>query len=352
MVYTPHEIVKPEKLAATAVGLLERSLVVPSLMARKTFDEYRGAKGDTLNMIVPGVLPARKYGWRNDRTNPLVLDQYKDRKIAVTMGGDAYSFVALTDEQKDMDFQGWGTLLAAQNRAIAAQVEYDAVDTVRTATYSFELGAREDQLLKDIVEGRRILNALNIPTTERFLLVGSDIDAIMQLDDRFNLASNIGDAGASSALQDATIGKVKGFTIVQSDDIASDEFYMFDGSAFALLNAAPSVPDSIKAGGTSSLNGLAVRWMRDYSADYLTDRSLVNTWYGFQSVTDPIVYWDSAGQREVVSESEYLVRGIKGKLGGADKFMPGTGDAKKVRDALGVAGRSPATVHSALPVTP
>lgn len=353
--YVPHDIVKPEKLAATAVGVLERELVVPTLFTRKGIEDFKGARDDTLNMIVPGLLPAHDYGWRNDRTDAIVVDEYKDRKISISFGGNAYSAVQLTDEQLEMDFQGWQLLLAVQNRAVAARLERGAVSHLTSADYAVKLGANEKNVMLDIVEARRVLNAFNVPKGNRILLVGSNWDAILQTDTQFNTAMIAGEADASSARREATIARTKGFEVVVSEDIDADDAYAFDGSAFAFLNAAPAVPSSIKEGGTAAYNGVALRWMRDYDPSYMIERSVVNSWYGFETVKDPIAYWDKDAGREVVTETEFLARGVKLSLGGSDSYLPGSAgsDAAKVRKALGLTGRAAATTHAVeVEVTP
>ena len=181
MAYVAHEVVKPEKIVNTAVGLLERELIVPTLFTRKGIDDFKGAKDDTLNMIVPGLLPAHDYGWRNDRSAPIEVDEYKDRKISISFGGNSYSAVQLTDEQKEMDFQGWALLMDRQVRAVGSLLERRAVDKLTGADYAVTLGGNEVNLMKDIVEARRVLNKVNVPKANRFLLVGSDWDAIMQV---------------------------------------------------------------------------------------------------------------------------------------------------------------------------
>src|SRR5690606_33688143 len=129
MAYTPHDNVKAQKLSLAAVKLLERQVKVPNLFTKKGVDEFKGAEDDTLNMTVPGVLPFREYAWRNDRSQPLQLDTYSERKISVTFGGNVYSAVELTDEQKEFDLDGWSKLLAAQTRAVGRGLEHRAVTT-------------------------------------------------------------------------------------------------------------------------------------------------------------------------------------------------------------------------------
>ena len=50
-----HLVVKPEKILATAQGLLQDELIVPRLFHREGFDQFVGADNDTVNVIVPGT---------------------------------------------------------------------------------------------------------------------------------------------------------------------------------------------------------------------------------------------------------------------------------------------------------
>lgn len=321
MAYVEHTPVKPEKLAAAAVQLLDREVVVPSLFTKKSVDDFKGAADDTLNMKVPGVLPFHEYAWRNDRTSPLVTDEYAERKISVSFGGNFYSAVQLTDEQYEFDFaSGWGKLLAAQARAVGRGLEHGAVSTLEGADYEVEISAAaRGGISQALVEARRVMNRFNVPGGSRTLLVGSDFDAEMQNEEKFNLALNVGDANANTALKEASIGRWKGFNIVTSNEIAADAAYAFVPSAYVFLNAAPAVPQSVGTGATASFNNVSLRWIRDYNAEYLFDRSVVNTWAGFDVVTDVLRGIGTDGN-ETVSTAEYFVRGVKLTLDGTEKY--------------------------------
>jgi hypothetical protein len=84
-----HTVIKPEKLAATAAVALEESLVVPAVMQREGIEQFKGAKNDAINIKVEGTLPFRTYGWRNNRSQPLVFDEYTEKTVQITFGGDA-----------------------------------------------------------------------------------------------------------------------------------------------------------------------------------------------------------------------------------------------------------------------
>lgn len=323
MTYTEHTPVKPEKLAATAVGMLEQELVVPNLMVKQGIDQFRGAANDTVNVKVEGVLPFHEYAWRNDRSAPIQFDTYAERSIPVTFGGNFYSGVRLTDEQFDMDFEGWAKLMRVQSKAVARGLERKAVSTVENQTYEVVIGDAAADLKGVIIEARRVLNKFHAPSDDRVLLVGTDFESLLLTDPDLSLAANVGEGEAVDLLTQATIGRRYGFRIVVDGSIAPSSAYAFAGSAFIFSNAAPAVPQSIKSGGTASFEDISLRWLRDYDPEYLMDRSVVNTYAGFREVTDVLVGWDAVNSKEVVSTSEYLVRAIKIVLDGASTYPTG-----------------------------
>lgn len=317
MAHTP---VKPEKLAAAAVGMLEQELLIPALFQKEGIDKFKGADNDTVSVKVEGVLPFREYAWRNNRSSGISFDEYAERKIAVTFGGNVYSAVRLTDEQNDMDFDGWSTLLRPQVKAVARGLGRRAVSHLTGQSYGVTIGNAERALRGALIEARRVLNKMHAPSEGRILLVGTDFESALLGDTGLNLAQNIGDAEAESILKTATIGTRFGFKIVVDETIPGDAAYAFHPSAFVFLNAAPAVPTSVPFGATQALDGVAVRWVRDYDPTYMWDRSVVNTYYGFQTVKDVLVRYDEGNNTEVVSTGEHFVRGIKLLLDGASDY--------------------------------
>ena len=317
MAHTP---VKPEKLAAAAVGMLEQELLIPNLFLKEGIDQFKGAKDDTVSVKVEGVLPFHEYGWRNNRASGITFDEYAERKIAVAFGGNFYSAVKLTDEQADMDFAGRSALLRPQIKAVARGLGRAAVTKLTAQTYNVVIGNAERNLRGALIEARRVLNAFHAPAEGRVFVCGTNFESALLNDDKLNLASNVGDAEAEAALKAATIGARFGFRIVVDQTIGADDAYAMHPSAFIFLNAAPSVPASVKMGATSSFEGIAVRYLQDYDPNYLQDRSVVNTYAGFREVKDVLVGWDAGNGTEVVSTSEYLVRAIKLTLDGASNY--------------------------------
>ncbi|MGW3336203.1 hypothetical protein ACWDCL_01815 [Streptomyces sp. NPDC001009] len=320
MATAQHQVVKPQKLVNTAVGMLEQELLIPNLFQKQGVDQFKGAENDTISMKVEGILPFHDYAWRNDRSAPIVFDEYAERTIAVSFGGNVYSAVKLTDEQNDFDIDNWSKLLRPQSKAIARGLQRRAVNTLTGQSYNVSIGNAQQNLRSALIEARRVLNAFHAPKEGRYLLVGTEFESALLNDDKLNLAQNVGDSEAETALRTATIGDRFGFRIVVDQTIPADTAYAFSSSAFIFLSGAPSVPQSVPYGATTSFENIALRWVRDYDPLYMQDRSVVNTYAGFRSVTDVLVGWDQANEKEIVSTQEHFVRGIKLQLDGKSDY--------------------------------
>ncbi|WP_436739931.1 hypothetical protein [Streptomyces sp. BBFR102] len=328
-----HSPIKPEKIAATAAVALEQALVVPALFQREGIDAYKGAANDTINVVVEGVLPFRTYDWRSGQIggpNPnggirkaIEFDDYAEKTVAVSFGGNIYSAVKLTDEQRDFDLGGWAKLMTKQTEAIGRGLEREAVNHLLGQDYAVTLGGAVTgrDLRRTLIRARDVLNKFRVPSEGRVLLVGTDWEVELLSDEKLNLASNVGESEAVSALREASIGRRFGFDIVVSQEVPSDAAFALHRSAFIFATGAPTVPQSV-VGGTASHNGVAIRYIQDYDAQYLTDRNVVNTYKGFRSVQDQLMGVDEATGQAFISEHEHFVRGIRLDLDAASDVLP------------------------------
>lgn len=309
-----HQIVKPEKIVATAAVLLEQNLVVPACFQREGIDAFRGADDDTINVVVEGILPFRTYGWRNDRSTEIQFDEYKERKVAVKFGGDIYSGVLLNDEQYDMDLDGWTKLARKQTEAVGRGLEYEAVDHLKAAPYEVTVGVSVEQLRKGLIEARRVFRALHVPAGEWTMIVGTDWEAALLGDRDLSTAAAVGEQQAVGALADATLFRRYGFNFVVAAEVEPTAAYAMVSSAFIFATGAPKVPQSVPFGATAAYNGVALTWIRDYETTKRRDRSVFNTYKGFRHVPDTLVGRDQSTGQAFQTEEEHFVRAIKLEL--------------------------------------
>lgn len=324
-----HIVEKPERLLNAYLGVLAEKLRIPMTFNREGVEKYQGAQGDAYSVKVPGILPAREYGWRNDRSTPIEFDEYAERRVTLDFGGDAYSAVKLTDEQKLMDLPGWGPLISAQTAAVGRKVERSTIKAVKDAPYEVVIGNAEQNLRGAFIEARRVLNAFNVDEDTRWFIVGSDYEAALLNDEKLNLAQNVGDSEAESALRNAVIGKRYGFNIVVDPNAPADTAFAYSGTAFGLALAAPPKPSGAPYGASASYDGLALSHVCDYDTAYQQDRSVIKTFFGMNHVKDPLLGYDEATDKEFITTGEYFVRGIKLQLDGASNYPAASGEVAK-----------------------
>ena len=279
---------KPEVIAATALGLLERDLVLANIVWTDGDWNFTGAKNDTVTIRIPARLKAREYGWRNNRAEPIVMDELHEDSVDVRLTSDIYSAVPVSDEELTLDIRDFGSqILQPQTRAVAEAIDDNVASLIENAPYRTVLPLDGNDPYRSIVRARKTLNRNFVPRGNRYLLVGSDVEERILLSDRFTRTDSAGETAAVSALQEATIGRIAGFTVVTSEAIDPESAFAFVPSAFAVATRAPAIPDGAAFGSSQTYNGFAMRWIRDYDSARLRDRSVVNTFAGFNVVTDP-----------------------------------------------------------------
>ena len=281
---------KAERIAAQALGLLQRELVLPRLVTLYGRSDFVGAKNDTVTVRVPARLTAREYEWRT-RTAPIVIDDITETSVDVKLDKHPYHAGALTDEQLTLDIADFGVqVLQPQVRAVAIELENilaDVIEAVPVPTaqqVDLDMTAGGDPW-RAALEARRILNTNNVPMADRVLLLGSNVEVEFLDHDKFVKAN---EAGTDSALRDAIIGRIAGFTVVTSNAIDPDKAFAFHKTACAFANVAPVVPDGATFGRSQEYQGLAMRWLRDYDPNYLRDRSVVSAFAGASSVNEAL----------------------------------------------------------------
>lgn len=282
---------KPERIAATSLGLLEREVIAPALVWRDAGGNFTGAGGDTISLRVPARTTARTRTLRGARgaasegTGIITMDELTETKVDVTLDTDVYNAVPVTDEELTLDITDFGQqVLAPQVRAVAEGVENAVVAEMVGATYATTLTLDTADPYLTLVDARMALNKQNVPINDRFVLVGPEMEGVFLKSDHLARADQAGD---QSALRDAAIGRIAGFgQVYVSNALPAGVGFVFHRTAFVLSMQAPKVPDGATFGSSQSYQGLAMRWLKDYDFRNVQDRSLVDTYIGTNIVAD------------------------------------------------------------------
>ncbi|MBB1153515.1 P22 phage major capsid protein family protein [Amycolatopsis dendrobii] len=282
---------KANKIAAAALGLLQREIVLPALVWRDAAGDFAQAAGDTISIRVPARTTARSRTLRGARPTTsegagiITMDELTETKIDVTLDEDLYSAIPITDEELTLDITNFGQqILAPQVRAVAEGLENKLAAEMTGATYATTLTLDTADPYKTLVDARVALNKSNVPMSERTCVVGADLEGIFLKSEHLSMADK---SGSDSALRDAVIGRVAGFgNIYVSNALPPNVGFCFHRTAYVLSMRAPAIPDGASYGRSQAYQGLAMRWLRDYDFRNVQDRSLVDTYAGTNIVAD------------------------------------------------------------------
>lgn len=363
MAYNAHTVVKPQVIADTGTKFLTEKTDVLNLFTRETPDKWFGAADETVTMRVPGTLPVRTYGWKNDRSQPIRTDEYHEKTVDVKINAtDYYNATKLRDEDLAFDFGGsFGKLTNAQTDIIAKKMNWEAVHQILNLKFEYcqavDISAKNIKEQADIgrdvfynafVDADAALTKLRAPVENRVALVGANVAADIAKSQK--LTKVVGD-NTPGAFASQVIGTYAGFSIVKHPDVGADDALLVSKSGLAFWNYAPAVPRGAVTGATASVDGISMRWIQDYDTAYMLDRSVWNTWAGFRSVTDHLVQKNADETQEIIGDEQYFLRGIKLTFNdsGQGGWEPGDGKA----DIADRAGASPdselAKVFNGLP---
>lgn len=299
----------PTVIARASVDLLLRELVLARTVWTDAVSavEFEGAFGDTVTLRVPARRVARTRVLRAG--TPITNDDSVEFGVAVTLDTDVYNGAPITDENLTLSITDFSKqVLMPQIRAVAEGVEDEVAAQIVGATYETDhtIDADDSAFLtssardwyKVANRARRVLTESFVPLQGRYLLVGTAIEEEILNTERLIRNDSIG-GPATSALQEASLGRIAGFTVISSTGIPDTDAYAYHRTAFVLATKAPRVPQGAAfattrslgeaqgMGAQSGINGVNVRWLMDYDYTNTTDRSLVDTYTGTAVVEDP-----------------------------------------------------------------
>ena len=294
-----NDFIKAEKVVSTALGILEREVLLPNLVWRDAGGDFAGAKGDAITVRLPSYAVANRRKLRSGTTRQ--KSALHERAVVLTLTEDVYMDVPITDEQLTLDIADFGRqVLNPVLAGVGRELEDILVEKITGATYQNEVEIDYANLKGTIAAARRFLNDAEVPHADRTLLIGSEVEEqIIQLDN-FVKAN---ESGTTSTLREATIGKIYGFTVVSSNRIAPGEAYAFHKSAYVLSQRAPVIPAGAPWGATASYAGMAIRTVRVFDPNEVEDRFIADSWCGADIVADQGEY-DANGKFVPAEEPE------------------------------------------------
>lgn len=265
-------------IARTALAILRRSIVLPSLVYRDFQNDFRGGQGDTVTIRKPATLTARRYTRATDPNSPnsITLDNVTETGVSVTLDTYSYSAVAIPDEDAVLEIANFATqVLAPQVQAVAEDME-DALATTfasLAATNDITVSSGDADPSLELIPAHTFLSENKVPQAGRVLVMGSQFAGVMLADDR---VSRVDASGTDTALRTAQFSPMFGFTPYESLAIPSDTAYAFVREAVGMATVTLPNPRGATASETVNDSGMTLRWLSDYDGLALQDRSIVS----------------------------------------------------------------------------
>lgn len=280
-------IIKAAKYVGFALAALEEEAVLSSLITRIDGNGFVGALNDTINYKLKRVAKARDYEFRT-RVNPIVLDDITQLTIDIKLDTHVYSGVPITDEELTLDVTEFvEEIVRPQAVAVVDRAENKVKAALAAAPFvTDDIAILEaDDPYDAALDVRQALNDQKAPSGNRTWLVGSAVERWILGSDRISKPEY---SGSTSALREATVGRIAGLTVVANERLNANEWYAFHPSALVLANLAPAIPQGVTYGARRRDSGWSIRVIRDYDPNYLRDRSILSTFMGISSINDDI----------------------------------------------------------------
>jgi hypothetical protein len=276
-----------ERISALAVTLLARALVLPRTVLTVPGPEFSGPSGGTVTLRVPVPRTARVQATPGD---PITFDPMTETPVPVQVT-HIYDGTRLTDEDLSLNLEDFGRqVLMPQVEAVARRGEDELAAVMNTvgaddtlpadpvdpgdATYLHEL---EDAIL---AAGETLDNA-DVPAGDRWAAVSPSVARRLLRIDKFTAVDA---SGAATALRQAVLGSLYGFTFVKSNGLDSGTALLYHESAFAFGSMPPANPAGAAWSTTAEHEGLALRHIRQYNPTILSDESVVSLFAGATQV--------------------------------------------------------------------
>lgn len=295
----------PDQAAGVALRMVSDGLHLVPTVDRSFEGDFTPSYGSTVHVRVPAAAVSRDRAL-DDLTTAVVFDELAETSVPITLDTHAVSGVILSDADLSLNLSDFAAqVLGPQTDAVADRVEYAvaaALNGVALTTVGvpvFDPAAPEKMFtaLRRLLRGRSVDFSNGEPVYA--VAGGNVVDALLD-----SGALDFSRTGDADALRAGTVGKVRGFTVLESSRINADEIIGYPQHGVHLAVRPPRVPEGARYGQTIAVSEdrtIGLRYLRDYDASRTADRSLVSTFVGAQVMPAYRVTRDIAGGTAVRS---------------------------------------------------
>ncbi|QTX04547.1 P22 phage major capsid protein family protein [Agromyces archimandritae] len=263
---------------AVALELIHGSFQLASVAASYDENTFKAGIGRTAYLTVPAALVAHDRAL-GDTDNALLIDAIAESRVPIELDREAVSAVALSDADLSLDLQDFtAQVLAPQVDAVVSRVEASLAAVLEDVDVEAPAAAYDPaKPVSLFTSGRRALRGRGIDVAggDLVALVGSNVvDDLLESD-----SLDYSRTGDADALRSGSVGRLRGFNVVEASRIGADDVFFMTASSLYLAHRPPVVPLGASFGETVSA-GSSLRYLRDYDAVHRCDRSIIDSFYG------------------------------------------------------------------------
>lgn len=286
-----HDFLKAEVIANSALGLLQREVVLPNLVYRDAETHYAGNTGPRDDKVIIPVYgkmgPARELAWR-DPSRKIETEDLQEGQAEIFLDTYLYQAVQLLREEQTLDLRDFGLqVLTPMTNSVAETAEDRIATAIQNAPYTeeIEVEATDRGTYNALVDARKYLQQNRIPRNGTIAVLGSEMEARALKDPTFVDAHRAGD---SSALRDANLGRIAGFNLFSSDAIDPESIYIFHPTAFPTVFRAPKPARSVPFSASVQSDSIAMSYWESLNSENDSDRAFIGTFFGVNHYEDPV----------------------------------------------------------------
>ncbi|WP_025272030.1 P22 phage major capsid protein family protein [Haloglycomyces albus] len=272
----------PNKIAKTALSILYKDLVLGRLVNRDYQNEFIPGVGASITVPISAVTSAKIKTGADDHETDIEYEGLTEDFVNIVIDKDIYHGAGIGHATNTLTLKKFTSqVLQPQAAAVAEQVEHVLAEQFNARPDNEAV--RADTILRVVTKMGTQLTKANVPLAGRVLLVGAEVaEELVSIKE----LTEFDKSASTGALRDAVIGRLRGFTVVQSNSIADKEMHALTRDAIAYVTRPMAAPMGAKSSGTASHKGFGLRWVLDYAPGKVRDLSLVQQFAGVKTLDE------------------------------------------------------------------
>jgi hypothetical protein len=285
-------------ISRVALELLSRQLVLAQTVTQVPGNEFMGPNGGTITVRVPQPSVAET------SPNPgstLTAQDVNEIPVDISLG-HVYHLKNITDTELSLNLEDFARQITKPQALSVADACEDKLANVMNSLdqesgYGFAATQDDDDTKAILLKARKFLTDAKAPLSDRYLAVSTDVANRL-----LHMLTPVSGGGldasyAQAALQEATLGRIFGFTVVESVALEANSAVAYHKSGFVFANRAPAQPRGATISSVSSVGPYAIRQVFQYDASKAQDQSLLSSFAGAAAV-----YEDGTGSNGTDNE--------------------------------------------------